>query len=81
RNNHGNRLAIEAFLGDDETAHDRVRASGARYLAVCPAADELAVYAARAPKGLAALLRDGAPPPWLQPVEVRGTPYRVYEIR
>ncbi|MBV8568315.1 MAG: hypothetical protein JO273_22965 [Methylobacteriaceae bacterium] len=81
RNNHGNRLAIEAFLGDEETAQQRIRASGARYLAVCPAADELSVYSKRAPNGLAARLRDGAVPAWLQPVEVKGTPYRVYEMR
>ncbi|MBV9220012.1 MAG: hypothetical protein JOY94_11390 [Methylobacteriaceae bacterium] len=81
RNNHGNRLTLEVLLGDAAKAHDLLRASGARYLALCPAADELDIYTDRAPAGFAAALRDGSVPSWLQPVDVRGTPYKVYEIR
>jgi hypothetical protein len=80
RDAHGNRLVIDAFTADPAKAADLVRASVARYLILCPAADETAVYAVLAPDGLAAHLRAGRIPPWLRPVEVAGTPYRVFAI-
>jgi len=80
RDNSGNRLAIEAFLGDEATAHRRILASGSRYVVVCSAATELSVYAKRSPQGFAVLLRDGAAPPWLHRIDIKGTPYKVYEV-
>jgi hypothetical protein len=81
RNNHGNRLSVDFFLADPQEAKGILRRSGARYLAFCPAAEELGIYASRAPAGMTALLRAGKVPDWLQPIALSDTPYRVFVLK
>ncbi len=81
RNNHGNRIGLNAFLARPDEAHEIARASGARYLVICQPSNEIDSYASRAPQGLAATLARGETPAWLVPVELGTTPYRAYEIR
>jgi hypothetical protein len=80
RDNHGNRLALDVFLGTPDKARELLEGSGAKYLIACPAADELALLGERAPGGMAHLLSKNKAPAWLVPVAVPGTPYRVFEI-
>jgi hypothetical protein len=80
RDNHGNRLALDIFLGPPDKVRGLLEGSGAKYLIACPVSDELALLGERAPGGLADLLSKDKAPGWLVPVAVPGTPYRVYEI-
>jgi hypothetical protein len=64
RDNHGNRLVIDAFLADPESGEKILRDAGATLVLWC--AHEPAVFAARAPQGLAASLSRGTPPAWLE---------------
>ncbi len=81
RNNHGNRLAIDAFSATPAAAQAIVAASGAQYIFVCGGNKELAIIAARAPESLAAALLKGEAPVWLRPVQAPETPYRVYAVK
>ena len=64
------RITIETFLGSAESARDTLRERGTRYVAVCPGLAEPQRYAAEAPDGFMAQLRDGRVPGWLEPVPV-----------
>jgi len=57
-----------------------VRATGADYLALCPASSEIGIYAAERADSLAAQLRLGRTPGWLEPVAGFGGALRVYRI-
>jgi hypothetical protein len=81
RNSAGNRVALEAFLASPDEAEKIVRNSDARYVMLCPDMHQVAALRERAPHGLAALLAEGRPPDWLQPVPLNGTPYRVFTLR
>jgi hypothetical protein len=81
RNSAGNRLALEAFLASPNAAENIVRQSGAKYLMLCPQMHQVEALRERAPHGLAALIADGGPPDWLQPVPLKDTPYRVFTLR
>ena len=81
RNSLGNRIAIEALLASPDDAEQIVRASGARYVMLCPAMRQVDLLIPRAPHGLAALLAEGGHPNWLEPVPLAGTPYRVFTLR
>ena len=80
RNNHGNRLVLDAFLAKPDVARDLVRGSGARYLAFCPSQNQVVTMARRAPEGLAARLVADDTPDWLRPLALPGTPFRIFEI-
>ena len=80
RNEHGNRLAIDAFRADPAAAEAIVRGSGARYVVFCPAINDIELYKDLAPHGLAAELDAGHVPNWLQPLSL-DTPYRVFELK
>ena len=80
RNEHGNRLALDAFRADPVAAEAIVRDSGARYIVLCPKINDLELYHANAPAGLAATLDDGKVPAWLKPLAL-DTPYKVFEVR
>jgi hypothetical protein len=81
RNSAGNRLALEALLASPNAAENIVRQSGAKYLMLCPQMHQVEALRERAPHGLAALIADGGPPDWLQPVPLKDTPYRVFTLR
>lgn len=78
RDNAGNRAVIEGFLAEPEVARALVRATGARYLAVC--GEQTGLESAAAPAGLAASLRDGHVPAWLEPLHIGPTLFRVYAV-
>ena len=79
RDNAGNRAVIEGFLAKPDAARAIVRATGALYLAVC--GRQTGLESAAAPEGLAAALRDGRVPDWLEPLALGPTPFRVYAVR
>jgi hypothetical protein len=81
RNSAGNRVALEAFLASPDAAEKIIRGSNARFVMLCPDMHQVAALRERAPHGLAALLAEGRPPDWLQPVPLNGTPYRVFTLR
>ncbi len=78
RDNAGNRAVIEGFLATPGAARAIVRDSGASYLAVCGRQTGLESFAA--PGGLAAALRDGRVPEWLEPLPLGSTPFRVFAV-
>lgn len=78
RDNAGNRAVIEGFLAAPDVARAIVRDAGARYLATCGGQTGLESFAA--PDGLAAALRDGRVPGWLEPLPLGPTPFRVYAV-
>jgi hypothetical protein len=81
RNSIGNRLALEAFLAQPDAAEKIVRATGARYVMLCPKMHQAEALKERAPQGLLALLANGGRPDWLEIVPLDGTPYRVFTLR
>lgn len=81
RNGAGNRTVLDGFLAAPDAAAPIVRATGARYVVLCPGEGELSILTREAPGGLAAALLAGASPSWLRPVPLSGTPFRAYEVR
>ena len=73
-------LTLQSWKSPVDQAQAFVRESGATYLAYCPAANEFQVMS-KAPNGLAANLRDGKIPSWLTPVELAGTPFKVFAVK
>ena len=62
------RVLIDAFSGSPEQAREIMRTRDLRYLAICPALQELDLYRSRAPDGFAAQLVAGRIPAWLEPM-------------
>jgi hypothetical protein len=81
RNSAGNRKVLEALLASPQAAEAKVRASGARYVMLCPQMHEVQALAERAPQKLVATLAIGRQPDWLVPLPLAGTPYRVFTLR
>ena len=81
RDQQGNRTAMDAFLAGPEDAESIVRATGAGYVALCPAESGIELLTREAPHGLAAALVQGSVPAWLQPVPLPDTPYRVFRLK
>jgi len=80
RDNHGNRIVIDAFLADAGAAEQILRQAGADLVLWCPA--ETAAFAKRAPNGLAAMLSRGEAPAWLERREIDGVgPLQVYALK
>ena len=65
RNNHGNRIAIDAFMAPPEQAEGLLRAAGAGLVALCGPGAAHSPVARAAPAGLAAALARGETPKWL----------------
>ncbi|MGO9008111.1 MAG: hypothetical protein ACLQIQ_07585 [Beijerinckiaceae bacterium] len=68
RNNHGNRLMLDAFLAEPHSAEVLLRDNHVDYVALCADLKETARLAERAPNGLAAALLRGQIPTFLLPV-------------
>jgi hypothetical protein len=83
RNNYGNRIAIDAMIGNDERARDIVARRGVTYVVTCPGLSELRIYDGRAPQGFSAALKRGEPPAWLEPLAAQDAqaPLKVYRPR
>jgi len=73
-------LLIETWRSSPEAAEKFVRESGATYVAYCPEANEF-LSVAKDKSSLGAALREGKLPGWLTPVELAGTPYKVFAVK
>lgn len=83
----GTMLMINAMRSTPFAARAIIANSAADYVLVCPALSETAFYATHpaaadtAPEAtLSMQLADGKPPAWLQPVELSGSPLKLYRI-
>lgn len=72
RGAHAIDAVMRGFLAAPDRAEAMVRASGADYVALCPGVNEVDVYAATAPHGLAARLVQGEGVAWLAPIRLPG---------
>ncbi len=73
---------IAAFMSDDADAERIIRASHAPYVVVCRDARELDAYIDASPNGLAAHLRTGRAPAWLDPVVIPGSgAFSIWRVR
>jgi hypothetical protein len=80
RNNHGNRVALDAFLSEPDSARRILRANNVTYVVTCPGLTETKALASRAPHGLAAALIASESLNWLKPLP-RSGPYQVFVIQ
>jgi hypothetical protein len=75
------REVIDAFTGSPQTARTIVERRGIAYVALCPDLNESATYYRAAPNGLAARLRDGKAPDWLEPVAMpAGVGFKIWRV-
>jgi len=81
RNNHGNRVTIDAFLAEPDEAERILRNAGAELVIWCASEKKRNAIIERAPAGLSAALARGEVPAWLERVPVAETPIRVFAIR
>ncbi|MBE7182994.1 MAG: GtrA family protein [Methylobacterium mesophilicum] len=80
RNIEGNLAGLDAWMAEPDDARRMLEAEGAGLVAWCAGNSEADVMAA-APEGLAASLRDGRAPAWLEPVqETRQSPLKLFRI-
>lgn len=79
RDNHGDRLAVDAFLAPPEEAESLLRAAGADLVLWCGGGETAAALEARG--GLAAALARREAPSWLTEIPLRETPIRVFALR
>jgi hypothetical protein len=80
RDNHGNRVVLDALLSPPDAAREILRANHVTYVVNCAGLNETKTLAKRAPHSLAAQLYAGTPPAWLSPVPHSG-PLQVFVMR
>jgi hypothetical protein len=80
RNNDGNRAAIAALNGWDDTARKIIASRGVRYVVLCPTMPESQLYINENADGLAARLMRGQVPPWLKALPMRSGPLVVFRV-
>ena len=71
---------LAAFTASPDQAEPLVRATGATYVAGCPALNETELYKSVAPNGLWARLERGERIAWLAPVAMPGSPVLVWRV-
>jgi hypothetical protein len=81
RDNHGNRLVVDAFLAAPDEAEKILRAAGAELVLWCSGGEHISPLIAKSPAGLASRLAKGDVPPWLERAAVAGTPHLIFAIR
>lgn len=81
RDNHGNRIAIDAFLAAPPEARSILRKASAGLILWCASGKMGAELVERAPSGLAAALASGNVPEWLEKIPLEGTPFLVFALR
>jgi hypothetical protein len=82
RNAVGMRDTIALFLLPPSVGEEIVDRRKIDYLVFCPGGPEAMRYAYRGPNGLAAMLRSGRAPRWLDPVTIAGVhELRVWRVR
>jgi len=79
RDNHGNRIVVDAFLAPPDEAEQILRAAGVQMVLWC--ARDVADFALRAPNGLGATLARGEVPAWLEPLPESKKQLLVFVIR
>jgi hypothetical protein len=80
RNAVGISTVIRGFVAAPDQARHVIERSGARYLVSCDGLNEMALYEKENPRSLAAMLAQGNPPLWLEPLPANGS-LRLYRIR
>ncbi len=80
RDNHGNRIVLDALLARPPRAHDILSAAKVTYVVQCAGLGEFAGLAKRAPDSLAAQIVAGTLPAWLAPV-THGGAYQVFVMK
>jgi len=81
RNNHGNRLAADAFLASPERAEALLRAAGVELVVWCARSKPPSALVTAAPEGLAAFLARGEAPAWLERKTPGQTSLLVFALR
>lgn len=81
RDNHGNRLAVDAFLAPPQEAEGLLREAHADLVLWCAGGETASELVERAPSGFAAALANGDIPPWLAKIPLEGTPFHVFALR
>ena len=71
---------IRIFTSAPGVARDLLEAHNIRFVVVCDAEPELALYAKKQPDGLWAQLVKGRKPEWLQPVHIRDNGLHIWRI-
>jgi len=79
RDNHGNRIVVDAFLAPPDEAEQILRAAGAQVVLWC--ARDVSDFALRAPNGLGAALARGEAPEWLEPLPESKKQLLVFAVR
>ena len=78
RNNHGDRMAYDAFMAPPAKALELLRGAGVRYMAICQGTHVGGIETIAA-DGLAAALAKGEAPDWARPIAAN-SPLRLFEI-
>jgi len=79
RDNHGNRIVVDAFLAPPNEAEQILRAAGAQMVLWC--ARDVSDFALHAPNGLGAALARGEVPEWLEPLPESKRQLLVFAVR
>ena len=79
RDNHGNRIVVDAFLAPPDEAEKILRAAGTQMVLWC--ARDVSDFALRAPNGLGAALARGEIPEWLDPLPESTKQLLVFAVR
>ncbi|PWB78837.1 MAG: hypothetical protein C3F11_22010 [Methylocystaceae bacterium] len=81
RDNHGNRIVVDAFLAPPTDAERILRAARAGLALWCADGKMGSELVERSPSGLAAALARGEAPSWLEKIPLEGTPFHVFALR
>lgn len=81
RDNHGNRIAADAFLAPPAQAETMLRKAGAELVVWCLRARPLPSLAKVAPNGLAAMLAKAEAPGWLVRKSPADAPLQIFALR
>lgn len=81
RDNHGNRIAADAFLAPPAQAEALLRKAGAELVLWCAKAKPLPSLAKAAPNGLAAMLAKDEAPDWLVRKSAPDAPLQIFALR
>lgn len=86
RNIAGTMIMMNALRSAPDEARPIISSSAAAYVLICPAAPETSFYARHAANGtapeatLSSMLAKGKHPEWLAPVELAGSPLKLYRV-
>jgi hypothetical protein len=81
RDNHGNRIAVDAFLAPPREAERLLREAGADLVVWCAGGKSISPLIEKAPAGFVSLLAKGDVPSWLERLPAAATPHLIFAIR